>query len=308
MTRDLLRPGEGRFWRGNLHCHSDRSDGMRPPAEVAAAYREAGYDFLALSDHFEERWGFSVTDTRELRTSDFTTLLAAELSSGPWSARGTYWVSAVGIPLDLAPPPAGDLAGAIGLAREAGAFVVLLHPRLNNLSVEATATLPGFEAIDAVEIHNHNTARTNADKADGSYMVDGLLERGRRVLIGAGDDAHFEYPGDRFGAWVEVWAPELDPDALLAALRSGAYYSTQGPRIDRLELAGDQLRVETSPAQAIALGGAGERWLDGESAHDLQGGTVTEATFDLAPFRGSDCRVTVVDPAGRRAWANPIWP
>jgi hypothetical protein len=28
MGQDLLRQGEGRFFRGNLHCHSDRSDGL----------------------------------------------------------------------------------------------------------------------------------------------------------------------------------------------------------------------------------------------------------------------------------------
>jgi hypothetical protein len=33
-----------------------------------------------------------------------------------------------------------------------------------------------------------------------------------------------------------------------------------------------------------------------------------EAEFDLTPFRGSYCRVTVVDPAGRQAWSNPVWP
>jgi MFS family permease len=26
-----LTNGDGRFWRGNLHCHSDCSDGLRPP-------------------------------------------------------------------------------------------------------------------------------------------------------------------------------------------------------------------------------------------------------------------------------------
>ena len=35
---------------------------------------------------------------------------------------------------------------------------------------------------------------------------------------------------------------------------------------------------------------------------------VTEAEFDLAPFRGSYCRIIVVDEVGRRAWGNPIWP
>jgi hypothetical protein len=38
------------------------------------------------------------------------------------------------------------------------------------------------------------------------------------------------------------------------------------------------------------------------------GDPIAEADFDLSPFRGSYCRVTMVDPAGRQAWSNPIWP
>ena len=46
MAHDLLKDGEGRFFRGNLHCHSNRSDGLLDPEDVLGAYREAGYDFL----------------------------------------------------------------------------------------------------------------------------------------------------------------------------------------------------------------------------------------------------------------------
>jgi hypothetical protein len=42
-------------------------------------------------------------------------------------------------------------------------------------------------------------------------MIDGLLERGRRLLLTAGDDAHVALEADRFGAWVEVHAEALDP-------------------------------------------------------------------------------------------------
>jgi predicted metal-dependent phosphoesterase TrpH len=56
-VRDLLKDGEGRFFRGNLHCHSDRSDGRRSPEHVIGAYRDAGYDFICHSDHFEAEYG-----------------------------------------------------------------------------------------------------------------------------------------------------------------------------------------------------------------------------------------------------------
>lgn len=38
-------------YRGDLHSHSARSDGRDDPAVVAANYRAAGFDFLALTDH-----------------------------------------------------------------------------------------------------------------------------------------------------------------------------------------------------------------------------------------------------------------
>lgn len=51
---------EPRWWRGNLHTHTLWSDGDDFPDMVAAWYRDAGYHFLALSDHGVlsngERW------------------------------------------------------------------------------------------------------------------------------------------------------------------------------------------------------------------------------------------------------------
>ena len=45
---------QGRSWfRGNLHTHTTVSDGRKTPDETAAIYRAAGYDFLALTDHWK---------------------------------------------------------------------------------------------------------------------------------------------------------------------------------------------------------------------------------------------------------------
>jgi hypothetical protein len=37
--------------KGDLHIHSNRSDGREPPAHVAAASRRIGLDFMAVTDH-----------------------------------------------------------------------------------------------------------------------------------------------------------------------------------------------------------------------------------------------------------------
>ena len=309
MAQDLLKDGEGRFFRGNLHCHSNRSDGLLEPEDVVGAYRDAGYDFVCLSDHFEAEYDWQITDTRNLRDEGFTTIVGAELSSAPWEERNTYWVTAAGLPSDFEAPPVDDHAEAIRRAGDCGAFVIMLHPGLNNLPLAAADELPALEAVHAVEIYNHNMAAgAFPDGAHGAYMLDGLLEKGYRVLVNAGDDAHFGHPQDRFGGWVEVHCERLDPEALLDSLKAGRYYSTQGPPLRELLVEGDRLLVETGDAYAITLTGGGDRWLSAMQRTSESGEPIAEADFDLSPFRGSYCRVTVVDTAGRRAWCNPIWP
>ncbi len=58
--RDGTKAPEIRWYRGNLHTHTLWSDGDDFPDMVVDWYREAGYDFLALSDHNVlsegERW------------------------------------------------------------------------------------------------------------------------------------------------------------------------------------------------------------------------------------------------------------
>src|SRR5919112_4345638 len=98
----------GSWYRGNLHTHSDRSDGAAAPERVLGAYRAAGYDFVVLTDHFEARWGWTVTDTTAARDASFTTVLGAELSSADWDDEDVFWVNAIGLPADFPPPRPGE--------------------------------------------------------------------------------------------------------------------------------------------------------------------------------------------------------
>ena len=47
-----------------------------------------------------------------------------------------------------------------------------------------------------------------------------------------------------------------------------------------------RLRVETSEAYAISLTTSGDRWRSGAERHGENGQLITDAEFDLAPFRG----------------------
>lgn len=290
--------GPGRLYKGNLHTHSTRSDGAHAPAAVCALYCDAGYDFLALTDHFLAKYDFPITDTRPFRSKTFTTILGAETHCFATELGEMWHLLAVGLPLDFAPTPPGQTAPDLAArCAAAGAYVAIAHPSWHGLTVPECETIA---AAHAVEIYNHTSA-VGSDRGEGGWMLDALLARGHRLLTCAVDDAHFKY-ADGFGAWVMVKAPSLDPEALLAALKAGRYYSTQGPEIHTLAIDGDELVVECSPAATIiALGRA-----SADAA--VFGENLRAARLNLKKFRpGGYLRLTVIDAAGKRAWSNPIW-
>ena len=79
---DSMFAAPGRFFRGNLHTHSDRSDGALSAEEVCRRYKAQGYDFIAITDHFVGLFDYPITDTSPYRDNQFTTILGAELHSG----------------------------------------------------------------------------------------------------------------------------------------------------------------------------------------------------------------------------------
>ena len=165
----------GRFWRGNLHTHSTLSDGALQPEQVIEAYKGAGYDFIQLSDHFLERFGWPVADTRRWRANNFTTLIGAELHA-PATKVGELWhILAAGLPLDFAAPTPGETGPELAArARAQGAFVAIAHPAWSQLTIEDGRALADAHAV---EIYNHGCAVEN-DRGDGFYLMDQLLNEG----------------------------------------------------------------------------------------------------------------------------------
>lgn len=295
----------GRFWRGNLHTHSTRSDGVLSPEEVCRRYRAEGYDFLALTDHFVGLWGYPIVDTVPMRAEGFTTILGAELHSGAM-ANGELWhILAVGLPADFAPsntpsflPVKDQETGAEIAARAvaAGAFVAIAHPQWSGLTL---ADARGITAAHAVEIYNHGCF-AGCDRADGFAIADLLLTEGRDLSLIATDDAHFSEP-DHFGGWVMVKSERNEPEALLAALKAGEFYSSTGPELRDVRVEDGKVVVECSAVTSIIAQG----WGTGAKAvhgHSLTRGEVPLDRLNNSPW----LRVTVIDAAGKRAWSNPI--
>jgi hypothetical protein len=219
---------------------------------------------------------------------------------------GELWhIVAAGLPLDFEPPAPEETGPELAArAAAAGAFVGIAHPAWSQLSIEDGNAL---KAAHAVEIYNHGCF-VEVDRGDGWYLLDQMLRQGRRLTAFATDDAHFK-TDDAFGGWVHVRAETLEPEALLAALKAGHYYSSQGPQIYEIAIDGDELWIASSPVNAIAVVGHNSR------SAGRYGRAITEARIDLGLLGKSWTqvrqspwiRIVLIDAAGKRAWTNPIW-
>lgn len=314
MSTAFQKPGQ--FFKGNIHGHSTVTDGALTPAEVAEAYYNKGYDFISLTDHFmpevsyETRpgWQRIITDTTNLRTSDFTTIIGAEIHA-PTLLNGEIWhLLAVGLPVDWA--EIGPDEQGIDIARrafESGAYVGIAHPAWYTLTV--AETLPLLPYSHAIEVFN--TGCSSGGRADSWYFADELFTMGHRLHAYAADDSHRVHPvgsmQDAFGGWIQVKSESLDPDELLAALKAGDYYSSTGPDLDDIQWDGEVLRVQSSPVDRYYISGKGAR------TRVVNGGNLTECEVPLdsanreASNWGDYVRVTAIDADGQKAWSQPIW-
>jgi len=296
----------GNFYRGNLHTHSTKSDGVLSPAEVSRRYQAEGYDFISLTDHFVGLYDYPITNTAKYHNDHFTTIIGAELHTGSMENGNIWHILAIGLPQDFRPPDAPHFqsvknsesgASIAQRARDAGAFVAIAHPHWSGM-IEADAR--SISAAHAVEIYNYGCVVDN-DRGEGFMTFENLLNEGRRVNLIATDDAHFNTP-DHFGGWVMVKAAENTPESLLEALKSGEFYSSTGPEIHDIRFAKNSVEVDCSSAATIIVQG------NGPSMATLHGEAMTTERLSLERLGDSPwVRVTIIDHAGKRAWSNPIW-
>ncbi len=292
----------GKWFRGNLHTHSTRSDGRKSPAQVCAHYRRRGYDFISLTDHFLERYEWPVTDTAPCRANGFTTIIGAELHT-PKTSLGDLWhILAVGLPLDFAHTGKKETGPRLAQrAKNAGAYVAAAHAAWYDLT---DADVLSLKAAHAIEIFN-TTCHEHNGKGDSTGYLDRLLSQGHRYHAIATDDAHFGAGrSDACKNWVMVRSRRLHPESLLAALHAGHFYASQGPEILDLRRGrgSKTLSIRTTAVRAMRISSRSATCAFVNATRDI-----TKATLDTSAFRGSYGRITVIDKQGRKAWTNPFW-
>jgi hypothetical protein len=311
--------GDGVWLKTALHTHTSDTDGDLPPEAVAAHYEWAGFDVLAITDHW--------TLTSVPSTEHLLVITGAELAVDPLG-KGRYTeILAIGID-ELPDDPGGDrayweridnydfktfpdLSAAGSYIGAQGGVSFIAHPYWSGLPAELLIVA---ENVQGVELFN-SSAERETGRGDSSYVWDLSLEAGKRLWAFATDDCH--YPGFDVGdAWTMIRAPERSKEAVLESLRNGWTYASAGPVIHDVRADENAVEIRCSPARSVVLVSRYETgWMvraddrgRQEEARILERddrGLVVRARFDpssVVPYR----RLVVEDPQGRRAWTNPI--
>ncbi|MEE9555754.1 MAG: hypothetical protein V3V76_00725 [Candidatus Adiutricales bacterium] len=281
----------GRWFKGNLHMHTDRSDGGFSPLDAATFYAERGYDFISITDHrrpfneveMEEKLPLLVLDGIELDGVDENDSFYHVICVG-----GVHGIT-----------PNMTLLEALEKARSQGSILIWGHPHWSGNTVK-DGMRHGFHGL---EIFNYS-CEVALGKGSGAFHWDWLLEYQPDLLGFATDDNHYVdgYP-PQVGGWIMVNAPDLSSEAILNSIRKGNFYSSSGPDFKSIHIEqGNRVVAETSPIDHARLVGPAKKgkW----KAAAAESGMI-KTNFRI-PDDWAFARLEIEDANGKKAWSNPL--
>lgn len=279
-----------RFYKGNTHAHSTQSDGRLSPEEVFETYHSAGYDFLALTDHWvltdeQDYRGMLVIPGVEYDFAFRTQVLHLVcLFRRAGDARGI----SRGMPHQAV----------IDHVNRAGGIVIAAHPAW---SLNTPAFLASLDGVEISEVYNTMSDEPfNGPRGNSESLLDVTAANGKYFRLVAADDSH-PYQGEQCVSCVMVQAAELSVPAILEALRAGRFYATQGPEFHNISIEDGQITVETSPVSHISFC-SNLCWV---SDRCRSGQGLTREVYRVRPNERF-VRVQITDSDGKRAWSSPI--
>lgn len=285
----MITDKKGRKWyKGNLHTHSTRSDGHRSPEAAIGLYREQGYDFLALTDHRIYGPGEESTD--------FLLLSGTEFDITRDVRQGLYHIVGIGMEREplFGPEAEHSPQAVIDTIRGAGGIAILAHPAW---SLNRAGDAAGLRGLSGCEIYNTISGFPWGGRPYSGCFLDELATRGLFLPCMAADDSHF-YTGEQARSYLMVQAESLCRKHIMDALRKGDFYATRGPHFS-FELDGRCAVVQTSPAVHVSfftdLAWSPGRLVSGES--------LTKAVYELQPG-DHFVRAEICDAQGNTGWSS----
>lgn len=282
----------GKIWyKVGLHIHTTLSDGRKSPEEVVQIYKNAGYDAIAITDH----WKYYP----ESEIDGLTIISGCEYNMGVADTiAGVMHIVGLGMKEEPILTKENSRQEVIDAIKNAGGMAVLAHPAWSLNTIEDVKELNGFSML---EIYNTVSGVDQSVRPYSGYLVDVLANQGIVFPLTATDDAHFyDEHEDATKSYIMVKAESNSAKDILGAVKRKDFYATQGPEL-YVKKEGDKIIADCSECVMI-------KFLSNASfirPSAIRGEKLTH--FEYSPKEWEKwVRVEVLDAQGKYAWSNII--
>ena len=191
--------------KGQLHCHTTNSDGINSSIEIVTAYKNAGFDFISITDHnyitpnpditgIVYIVGVEETNVRHITAYDVETRS---------ESKNTQEI--------------------INEHRYNGKITSIAHPKWYGTYMSDIEIMTYYNN-NFIEVYN----AAGGDPVFAEDYWDDILSSGKKLFAIAVDDCH-NISGVAFNnGYVVVFADVKDKESILQALRNGQFYASTG--------------------------------------------------------------------------------
>lgn len=308
MSTRYILPKIGTFFKANLHCHTNLSDGIFSPEQVKEGYLAHGYEIVAYTDHR------ICIEHSDLNDAHFLALTGSELDEAeqtPWH-RACHLCCISKNPqgrehmLQLKSLDIVSVNQTIEALRKDDFIVHYNHPVW---SCQTPAEYCHYKGISGFEVYNH-CAEVYAKEGNALNDYALFMKSNQFAYPVAADDNHYRpnsrrYIMDSFGGFTMIKAKELTYNAVIEALEAGYVYASTGPKFYSILLNGSMLELTCSPVSKVIVK-SGKVCLNWQNLI-MEDDIITSARIDLSDLQLSGfVYVELFDQKGHFACSPPI--
>ena len=305
------------WFKGNLHTHTNKSDGDSSPETVVDWYSNNKYDFLVLSDHNH----LTILDSNQ------TKLLLIPGEEITLNLPYTIHINAIGIKKVIEPTlrstKVKTLQANIDNIINSGGLAEINHPNFRwALNEKDLVQVRGAHFIEVFN-GNYNTHNYGGGgKKSVEEMWDKMLSKKIKIWGVAVDDSHHfkeEFAPHRHNpgrGWVEVFAKNLSEKNILDSMRNGNFYFSNGVKFKNIKF--NKEKIELSIAGDYFNKGLSNSLLtdskyttqlisnEGEIIEEINGKSVK---FNLVNQNNEYTyyRTKTISSTGSIGWTQPIF-